>query len=203
MPLFASCLLAELSLYCEQSPFCSNLPWNKRKIQVLPSVKCRSPPVNSASFFFAFIPWPFRVKGTLLAVLVFISELTRFCCIFFLIYVFFALPNKPLLRVFLHIWSFSAIFLFSQDWNSEAPPETDMEGFYNTSLPVFLFKMTDQNVRGFLAIFQRNKEFYLHVNWAPVINVMSRRAMLVYVPCFEWLDRMRSNIAFVLSNSWK
>jgi len=39
------------------------------------------------------------------------------------------------------------MFYFSQDWNSEAPPETDMEGFYNTSLPVFLFKMTDQNVR--------------------------------------------------------
>lgn len=26
-------------------------------------------------------------------------------------------------------------------------PETDMEGFYNTSLPVFLFKMTDQNLQ--------------------------------------------------------
>lgn len=34
-----------------------------------------------------------------------------------------------------------------QDWNSEAMPETDMEGFYNTSLPVFLFKMTDQNLQ--------------------------------------------------------
>ncbi|KAJ7389297.1 hypothetical protein OS493_032457 [Desmophyllum pertusum] len=34
-----------------------------------------------------------------------------------------------------------------KDWNSEAPPETDMEGFYNTSLPVFLFKMTDQNLQ--------------------------------------------------------
>lgn len=34
-----------------------------------------------------------------------------------------------------------------QDWNSEAPPETDMEGFYNTSLPVFLFKMIDQNLQ--------------------------------------------------------
>lgn len=34
-----------------------------------------------------------------------------------------------------------------QDWNSEAPPERDGEGFYNTSLPVFLFKMIDQNLQ--------------------------------------------------------
>ena len=34
-----------------------------------------------------------------------------------------------------------------QDWNSEALPEADLDGFYNTSLPVFLFKMVDQNVR--------------------------------------------------------
>lgn len=34
-----------------------------------------------------------------------------------------------------------------KDWNSEAMPETDMEGFYNTSLPVFLFKMIDQNLQ--------------------------------------------------------
>ncbi|RMX50459.1 hypothetical protein pdam_00018310 [Pocillopora damicornis] len=34
-----------------------------------------------------------------------------------------------------------------QDWNRDAPPETDMDGFYNTSLPVFLFKMIDQNLQ--------------------------------------------------------
>lgn len=34
-----------------------------------------------------------------------------------------------------------------QDWNRDAPPETDMDGFYNTSLPVFLFKMVDQNLQ--------------------------------------------------------
>ena len=41
-----------------------------------------------------------------------------------------------------------------KDWNSEAPPETDMEGFYNTSLPVFLFKMIDQNVSRFFLFIQ-------------------------------------------------
>lgn len=34
-----------------------------------------------------------------------------------------------------------------KDWNSETMPETDLEGFYNTSLPVFLFKMIDQNLQ--------------------------------------------------------
>ncbi|KAM7449264.1 hypothetical protein ABFA07_002820 [Porites harrisoni] len=34
-----------------------------------------------------------------------------------------------------------------KDWNSDAPPETDLEGFYNTSLPVFLFKMIDQHLQ--------------------------------------------------------
>ncbi|CAH3195503.1 unnamed protein product [Porites evermanni] len=34
-----------------------------------------------------------------------------------------------------------------KDWNSDASPETDLEGFYNTSLPVFLFKMIDQHLQ--------------------------------------------------------
>lgn len=34
-----------------------------------------------------------------------------------------------------------------KDWNSEALPEADLDGFYNTSLPVFLFKMVDQNLQ--------------------------------------------------------
>lgn len=34
-----------------------------------------------------------------------------------------------------------------KDWHSEALPETDLQGFYNTSLPVFLFKMIDQNLQ--------------------------------------------------------
>lgn len=34
-----------------------------------------------------------------------------------------------------------------KDWHSEALPETDLQSFYNTSLPVFLFKMIDQNLQ--------------------------------------------------------
>ncbi|XP_029211438.2 exocyst complex component 3-like isoform X2 [Acropora millepora] len=34
-----------------------------------------------------------------------------------------------------------------KDWHSEALPEKDLQGFYNTSLPVFLFKMIDQNLQ--------------------------------------------------------
>ena len=46
-------------------------------------------------------------------------------------------------------YSFVICFLFSKDWHSEALPEKDLQGFYNTSLPVFLFKMIDQNVSRF------------------------------------------------------
>lgn len=40
-------------------------------------------------------------------------------------------------------------FFFSscnKDWLNSSVPEADGEGFYNTSLPVFLFQMVDQNV---------------------------------------------------------
>ena len=49
----------------------------------------------------------------------------------------------------IHYWLFNYIIhiiYHTQDWNRDEPPEQDGEGFYNTSLPVIIFQMIEQNV---------------------------------------------------------
>ena len=36
--------------------------------------------------------------------------------------------------------------MYIQDWLKDEAPEQDGEGFYNTSMPVIIFKMIEQNV---------------------------------------------------------
>ena len=46
----------------------------------------------------------------------------------------------------IHCIAFTNLFYLSKDWHQEKLPEADAEGYFQTSLPIILFQMLDQNV---------------------------------------------------------
>eukprot|EP00795_Rhopilema_esculentum_P014160 gene14160-5161_t len=44
-------------------------------------------------------------------------------------------------------WLSKMVETESQDWLVDKPPETDVDGYYQTSLPIILFQMLDQNLQ--------------------------------------------------------
>lgn len=44
-------------------------------------------------------------------------------------------------------WTGNTLKSEQKDWNRDEPPEQDGEGFYNTSLPVIIFQMIEQNIQ--------------------------------------------------------